>query len=61
MKVIIHKHMDFIPLKIEKLGIQSVLIVWYIEFHSWRYLFSVRQKGDRWKYPLEGKGPFHTG
>lgn len=34
MKVFIHEHTDFMPLKIEKLGIQSVLIVWYIEFHS---------------------------
>lgn len=35
MKAIIHEHMDFIPLEIEELGIQSVLIVFYIEFHSW--------------------------
>lgn len=55
MKVIKHKHMNFIPLKIEKLDIQSVLIVWYIEFHSWRYLFSLRQKEDRRNYHLEGK------
>lgn len=35
MKVIKHEHMDFIPLEIEELGIQSVLIVCYREFHSW--------------------------
>lgn len=34
MKEFIHEHKDFMPLKIEKLGIQLVLIVWYIEFHS---------------------------